>query len=43
MGHTWQICNGNHGNIKNLNFVWNVIYIWFESWTAAFADTFEPE
>ena len=26
-------------------FVWNVvyIYIWFESWTAAFADTFEPD
>ena len=43
MGYTWQICNGNHGNVKNLNFVWNVVYIWFESWTAAFADTFEPE
>ena len=26
MGHTLQICNGNHGNVKNLNFVWNVVF-----------------
>ena len=36
---------GNHGNVKNI--YWggggNVVYIWFESWTAAFADTFEPD
>ena len=46
-GFCWYVrtrVTSSTAGMPSLNFVWKVtVYIWLESWTAAFADTFEPE
>ena len=45
-GFRWYVrtrVTSSTSRMPSKNFVWNVVYIWFESWTAAFADTFEPD